>query len=108
MAQGVAQEPPQRSLGLSPATGRVDLLCIDELGYMELDKRGAELLFQVLTEREEKSSVAIASNQSFSGWTNTSDPACVPRSSTASPSAATSSKPAATPTASPTAPRPRV
>ena len=34
--------------------GRVDLLCIDELGYMELDKRGAELLFQVLTEREEK------------------------------------------------------
>jgi DNA replication protein DnaC len=51
--------------------GRVDLLCIDELGYMELDKRGAELLFQVLTEREEKSSVGIASNESFSGWTKT-------------------------------------
>ncbi|MEU6759765.1 IS21-like element helper ATPase IstB [Streptomyces sp. NPDC046685] len=46
--------------------GRVDLLCIDELGYMELDRRGAELLFQVLTEREEKNSVAIASNESFS------------------------------------------
>jgi IstB-like ATP binding protein len=30
--------------------GRVDLLCIDELGYMELDRRRAELLFQVLTE----------------------------------------------------------
>jgi DNA replication protein DnaC len=51
--------------------GRVDLLCIDELGYMELDKRGAELLFQVLTEREEKASVAIASNESFSAWTKT-------------------------------------
>ncbi|CAM5342937.1 Chromosomal replication initiator protein DnaA OS=Tsukamurella paurometabola OX=2061 GN=dnaA_3 PE=3 SV=1 [Tsukamurella paurometabola] len=51
--------------------GRVDLLIIDELGYMELDRRGAELLFQVLTEREEKNSVAIASNQSFSGWTDT-------------------------------------
>ncbi|WP_433359022.1 IS21-like element helper ATPase IstB [Streptosporangium sp. CA-115845] len=51
--------------------GRVDLLCIDELGYMELDRRGAELLFQVLTEREEKSSVAIASNETFSGWTRT-------------------------------------
>jgi len=38
---------------------------------MELDKRGAELLFQVLTEREEKNSVAIASNESFSGWTKT-------------------------------------
>ena len=46
--------------------GRVDLLCVDELGYMELDRRGAELLFQVLTEREEKASVAIASNESFS------------------------------------------
>jgi DNA replication protein DnaC len=51
--------------------GRVDLLCIDELGYMELDRRGAELLFQVLTEREEKASVAIASNEAFSGWTKT-------------------------------------
>lgn len=51
--------------------GRVDLLCIDELGYMELDRQATELLFQVLTEREEKNSVAIASNESFSGWTKT-------------------------------------
>ena len=35
------------------------------------DKRGAELLFQVLTEREENNSVAIASNESFGGWTKT-------------------------------------
>lgn len=51
--------------------GRVDLLLIDEPGYLELDRRGAELLFQVLTEREEKNSVGIASNESFSGWTKT-------------------------------------
>ncbi|MGW2788060.1 ATP-binding protein, partial [Streptomyces populi] len=51
--------------------GRVDLLCVDELGYLELDRRGAEMLFQVLTEREEKNSVAIASNESFGGWTKT-------------------------------------
>ena len=51
--------------------GRVHWLCIAELGYRELDRRGAELLFQVLTEREERSSVAIASNESFSGWTKT-------------------------------------
>jgi DNA replication protein DnaC len=50
--------------------GRVDLLMIDELGYMALDRRGAELLFQVLTEREEKNS--IASLESFSGWTKIS------------------------------------
>lgn len=35
------------------------------------DRRGAELLFQVLTEREENNSIAIASNESFSGWTKT-------------------------------------
>jgi DNA replication protein DnaC len=51
--------------------GRVDLLCLDELGYMELDRRGAELLFQVLTEREERSAIGIASNEPFSGWTKT-------------------------------------
>jgi len=51
--------------------GRVDLLCLDELGFLELDRKGAELLFQVLTEREEKSAVAIASNEAFSGWTKT-------------------------------------
>ena len=51
--------------------GRVDLLLIDELGYLQLDRRGAELLFQVLTEREERSAVAIASNEPFSAWTKT-------------------------------------
>jgi hypothetical protein len=82
--------------------GRVDLLCIDELGYMELDRRGAELLFQVLTEREEKNSVAIASNESFGGWTKTfTDPDSARPSSTDLPSTAPSSRPARTPTASP-------
>ena len=52
--------------------GRVDLLCLDELSYMEFDRRGAELLFQVLTERQERSAIAIASNEPFSGWTNPS------------------------------------
>jgi DNA replication protein DnaC len=37
---------------------------------MALDRRGAELLFEVLTEREEKHPVAIASNESFGGWTD--------------------------------------
>jgi DNA replication protein DnaC len=50
--------------------GRVDLLCLDELGYLELDRRGAELLFQVFTEREERASIAIASNAAFSEWTS--------------------------------------
>jgi DNA replication protein DnaC len=48
--------------------GRLDLLCLDELGYVALDARGAELLFQILTEREEKASIAVASNLPFSEW----------------------------------------
>jgi DNA replication protein DnaC len=48
--------------------GRLDLLLLDELGYVQLDMRGAELFFQILTEREEKSSIAVASNLPFSEW----------------------------------------
>jgi IstB-like ATP binding protein len=48
--------------------GGLDLLLIDEVGYVQLDTRGAELLFQVLTEREEKSSIGLASNLPLSEW----------------------------------------
>ena len=48
-----------------------DALLVDELGYLQLYRRGAELLFEVLTEREERSAIAIASNKPFSSWTKT-------------------------------------
>jgi len=57
---------PRRSRAMA-----VSIFYLDELGYMELDRRGAELPFQVLTEREERSAVAIASSEPFSGWTKT-------------------------------------
>lgn len=47
---------------------RLDLLGIDELGYLHLDRRGAELLFQVITEREERSALMVATNLPFSEW----------------------------------------
>ena len=47
---------------------RLDLLLLDELGYVHADPRGAELLFQIITEREEKASIAIATNLPFSEW----------------------------------------
>ena len=71
-ATGSSSPSDEKQLARSIARyGRVDLLCIDELGYMKLDRRGAEILFQLLTEREVKASVAIASDESFSGWTKT-------------------------------------
>ena len=51
--------------------GRLDLICLDELGYLHLDPRGAELLFQVITERDERASIAVASNAPFSEWGQT-------------------------------------
>ena len=47
---------------------RLDLLCLDELGYVKVDPRGAELLFQIITAREERASVAIATSLPFSEW----------------------------------------
>jgi len=51
--------------------GRVDLLCLDEFGYLDLDKAGAKLLFQIFTDREERRAVAVASNAPFSEWKRT-------------------------------------
>jgi len=51
--------------------GRADLLCLDELGYLELDKTGAKLLFQIFTDREERRAIAVASNAPFSEWKRT-------------------------------------
>ena len=45
--------------------GRLDLPCLDELGYVQVDPNGAELLFQVITEREERASIAIGTNLPF-------------------------------------------
>lgn len=47
---------------------RLDLLCLDEVGYVHLDPRGAELLFQIITARDERASIACASNAPFSEW----------------------------------------
>jgi DNA replication protein DnaC len=48
---------------------RYDLLILDELGYIPFSKEGAELLFQVLAERQEKGSVIITTNLGFADWT---------------------------------------
>jgi DNA replication protein DnaC len=48
--------------------GRLDLLCLDELAAYSWTLGGAELLFQIVTEREEKASIATGSNLPFSEW----------------------------------------
>jgi DNA replication protein DnaC len=79
--------------------GRVDLLTIDELGYVQLDRRGAELRFQ----RRRTPSRSPRTSRSPAGARLSPTHASAQPLSTGSPSAGTSSKPAPSPTGSPTA-----
>jgi DNA replication protein DnaC len=44
------------------------LLILDELGYLPIDKHGADLLFQVISMRYERGSTVITSNRAFKKW----------------------------------------
>ena len=46
-----------------------DLLIIDELGFVPLSKTGAELLFEIISQRYERGSIVITSNLPFDEWT---------------------------------------
>ena len=46
---------------------RVRLL-LDELGYLPIDKRGADLLFQVVAARYESGSIVLTTNRPFREW----------------------------------------
>ncbi len=48
--------------------GRLDLLIIDELGYMSLTKESAVLLFQLITRRYEHGSIILTTNRPFEEW----------------------------------------
>ena len=47
---------------------KYELLIIDEIGYLPLDKQGANLFFQLITKRYEKHSTIITTNMSFNKW----------------------------------------
>lgn len=53
---------------LLAALERIDLLIVDELGYLSFSRSGAELLFQVFADRYERRSVLITSNLPFGEW----------------------------------------
>jgi DNA replication protein DnaC len=47
---------------------RPELLLLDELGYLPIDKRGADLMFQVVAARYEAGSIVISTNRPFKDW----------------------------------------
>lgn len=49
---------------------KVDLLILDELGFVSLSQQSTQLLFQVFSERYERGSIMITSNLEFGEWGN--------------------------------------
>jgi DNA replication protein DnaC len=47
---------------------RPSLLTLDELGFLPIDKTGADLLFQVISQRYEQGPIVITSNRAYKDW----------------------------------------
>jgi DNA replication protein DnaC len=60
----------KRLLRLQRQLAACKLLIIDELGYVPLSPTGAELLFEVFSQRYERGSVIVTSNLPFDEWTS--------------------------------------
>ena len=61
----------QRAGRLNQALGRYlkpSVLVLDELGYLPIDKTGADLLFQIISHRYERGAMVITSNRVFKKW----------------------------------------
>jgi DNA replication protein DnaC len=44
------------------------LLVVDELGYLPIDKHGADLLFQIISQRYERAPMVITTNRAYKHW----------------------------------------
>ena len=47
---------------------RPELLVMDELGYLPIDQRGADLLFQIISQRYEQGALVLTANKVFKQW----------------------------------------
>ena len=59
----------RRLLTLQKKLARLKLLIIDELGFVPLSETGAELLFEVFSQRYERGSILVTTNLPFDEWT---------------------------------------
>ena len=59
----------RRLLNLQWQLSRLNLLIIDEMGFVLLSRTGAELLFQVFSQRYERGSILVTTNLPFDEWT---------------------------------------
>jgi DNA replication protein DnaC len=62
-----AQTAGQLKVGLKKYL-KPSLIILDEIGYLPIDKRGADLLFQVISKRYENGAILITSNRVYKDW----------------------------------------
>lgn len=65
----VEAKDQKRLSRLEKQLSKVQLLILDELSYLTFNRSSAELLFQVLSSRNERGSVIVTTNLEFSRWT---------------------------------------
>lgn len=67
-ASAAGAAPNSRPQRMPSMLAKIDLLIVDELGYISFSRSGAELLFQVFADRYERGSILITSNLPFGEW----------------------------------------
>jgi DNA replication protein DnaC len=66
----IEAQDEKRLLRLQRQLAGCELLIIDELGFVPLSKTGAELLFELISQRYERGATIITSNLPFDEWTS--------------------------------------
>ncbi|HEY2682823.1 MAG TPA: IS21-like element helper ATPase IstB [Steroidobacteraceae bacterium] len=74
LVRSLVEARDARELGrLQRKLQSVELLIVDEFGFVPFDRKGGELLFNLLTERYERGSVIVTTNLSFAEWVRVLD-----------------------------------
>ncbi len=70
LANDLLEAKEQRTLSrLEKQLDKIELLVLDELSYLTFSRPSAELLFQVISSRNERGSTIVTTNLEFSRWT---------------------------------------